>query len=572
MTERFKKLVALWVAISLMCSVFVVEVSAATTPVYLYTLGADPTTTTDVPESQKYTVTYVSDTTRVEDVTDSFGNPIAVTPADNQKQVGWTVWTHVESGGVEWMDSSQGLALGDAIRDPHINIMKFYVAPRFVEHYVTNLTINVLPVPTSGSIFSAQLIASGDYNLPKTITLINGEYMLVLGRDYTYDDETGAIEILDTEYYDNTILIANGVAKNSQGEKGEKGDQGIQGEKGEKGDQDIQGEKGEKGDQGIQGEKGEKGDQGIQGEKGEKGDQGIQGEKGEKGDQGIQGEKGEKGDQGIQGEKGDKGDQGIQGEKGETGATGKSAYEIAVENGFVGTEEDWLASLKGETGAAGQNGQDGKNGVDGTNGLNGEAGKSAYEIAVANGYTGTEEDWLASLKGATGARGATGAKGAKGAKGDDGKSAYEIAVENGFEGTEEEWLASLKGEKGETGATGAAGINGTNGLNGSNGVGIEKIEKTSSEQNIDTYTIYLTNGEKVTFTVTNGIDGASAQTPHIGENGNWYIGDTDTGVKAKVSEGALIAIGVVAGVALAGTCAMFVWPMIERKKNREKTS
>ena len=249
MTKRFKKLVALWVAISLMCSVFVVEVSAATTPVYLYHSSVEPTTTTDVPESQKYTVTYVSDTTRVEDVTDSFGNPIAVTPADNQKQVGWTVWSHVESGGVEWMDSSQGLALGDAIRDPHLNIMKFYVAPRFVEHYVTNLTINVLPIPTTGSIYSAKLIASGDYNLPKTITLINGEYLLVLGRDYTYDDETGAIEILDTEYYDNTILIANGVAKNSQGEKGEKGDQGIQGEKGEKGDQGIQGEKGDKGDQ-----------------------------------------------------------------------------------------------------------------------------------------------------------------------------------------------------------------------------------------------------------------------------------------------------------------------------------
>ena len=31
-------------------------------------------------------------------------------------------------------------------------------------------------------------------------------------------------------------------------------------------------------------------------------------------------------------------------------------------------------------------------------------------------------------------------------KGLDGKSAYQIAVENGFEGTEEEWLASLKGE------------------------------------------------------------------------------------------------------------------------------
>lgn len=35
--------------------------------------------------------------------------------------------------------------------------------------------------------------------------------------------------------------------------------------------------------------------------------------------------------------------------------------------------------------------------------------------------------------------------------GKDGKSAYEVAVKNGFEGTEAEWLASLKGDKGDTG-------------------------------------------------------------------------------------------------------------------------
>lgn len=39
-------------------------------------------------------------------------------------------------------------------------------------------------------------------------------------------------------------------------------------------------------------------------------------------------------------------------------------------------------------------------------------------------------------------------------------SAYGIAVKNGFEGTEEEWLASLKGEKGDTGATGPQGPQG----------------------------------------------------------------------------------------------------------------
>lgn len=33
----------------------------------------------------------------------------------------------------------------------------------------------------------------------------------------------------------------------------------------------------------------------------------------------------------------------------EAGIQGKSAYEIAVENGFKGTEQEWLESLKGET-------------------------------------------------------------------------------------------------------------------------------------------------------------------------------------------------------------------------------
>ena len=33
----------------------------------------------------------------------------------------------------------------------------------------------------------------------------------------------------------------------------------------------------------------------------------------------------------------------------EAGIQGKSAYEVAVENGFKGTEQEWLESLKGET-------------------------------------------------------------------------------------------------------------------------------------------------------------------------------------------------------------------------------
>ena len=51
--------------------------------------------------------------------------------------------------------------------------------------------------------------------------------------------------------------------------------------------------------------------------------------------------------------KGDAGEKGDIGEKGESGAAGKSSYEIALEHGFTGTEAEWLASLKGEVGPIG---------------------------------------------------------------------------------------------------------------------------------------------------------------------------------------------------------------------------
>lgn len=41
--------------------------------------------------------------------------------------------------------------------------------------------------------------------------------------------------------------------------------------------------------------------------------------------------------------------------------------------------------------------------------------------------------------------------GAGALKGEDGKSAYQIALDNGFIGTEEEWLETLKGKDGSSG-------------------------------------------------------------------------------------------------------------------------
>ena len=59
--------------------------------------------------------------------------------------------------------------------------------------------------------------------------------------------------------------------------------------------------------------------------------------------------------------------------------------------------------------------------------------------------------------------------GMNGKDGKDGKSAYQIAVENGFEGSETEWLASLKGADGRNGIDGKDGTNGTNGKDGKDG-------------------------------------------------------------------------------------------------------
>lgn len=47
--------------------------------------------------------------------------------------------------------------------------------------------------------------------------------------------------------------------------------------------------------------------------------------------------------------------------KGENGIDGKSAYQLAVEKGFAGTEAEWIASLKGETGLQGIQGPKGDN-------------------------------------------------------------------------------------------------------------------------------------------------------------------------------------------------------------------
>ena len=60
---------------------------------------------------------------------------------------------------------------------------------------------------------------------------------------------------------------------------------------------------------------------------------------------------------------------------GANGKDGRSAYEIAIENGFVGTAAEWLESLKGRDGIDGKDGLPGKDGKDGLPGKDGTNGK-----------------------------------------------------------------------------------------------------------------------------------------------------------------------------------------------------
>lgn len=99
---------------------------------------------------------------------------------------------------------------------------------------------------------------------------------------------------------------------------------------------------------------------------------------------------------------------------------------------------------KGETGAQGIPGKDGKDGK--------------TPIKGVDYYTDEEIDAI---------KDEIAQKVQVGAKGEDGKSAYQIAVDEGFEGSETDWLASLKGADGRNGIDG---INGTNGKDGTNGV------------------------------------------------------------------------------------------------------
>lgn len=130
---------------------------------------------------------------------------------------------------------------------------------------------------------------------------------------------------------------------------------------------------------------------------------------------------------------------------GSTSENGKSAFEIAVENGFVGTEIEWLNSLKGNDGKDGDNGTNGTNGQDGKDFKFSDFTPSQLNDLKVKGDPFTFQDLTPAqvllMKGKDGVNGSDGVNGTNGKDGKDGvngtngKSAFELWKEENPSGT-----------------------------------------------------------------------------------------------------------------------------------------
>jgi hypothetical protein len=152
------------------------------------------------------------------------------------------------------------------------------------------------------------------------------------------------------------------------------------------------------------------------------------------------------------------------------------------------------------------------------------SGESAYDIAVRNGFTGSEKAWLNSLVG---------------------ESAYEIALNNGFTGSEKAWLNSLKASDSQSGD------------------GEEKIvyvygQKFNSASASGEETEVIINDDDA-ISLTASVD----STPAVGSYGGTAYSVADTSTKSSKNP----ATGVAAGVLIPGAAVACVF-LIKKDKRR----
>lgn len=227
---------------------------------------------------------------------------------------------------------------------------------------------------------------------------------------------------------------------------------------------------------------------------------------------------------------------------GAPGATGRSAYQVWLDQGNTGTVSDYLEALRGPQGLTGDQGSEGPMGsgleITGSvatrpdlDTLNPAPVKDDAYVALDTGllyiYDGTTWSTGIPFKGEPGQDGADGLPGA------DGQSAYELWLDLGNIGTEQQFLDSLRGTDGRgvtsivangdgtatitytdtttaqitlpEGQKGDPGIDGTDGSTGSDGRGVTSIVANGD----GTATITYTDATTAQLTLPQGDPGPS---------------------------------------------------------------
>ena len=312
---------------------------------------------------------------------------------------------------------------------------------------------------------------------------------------------------------------------------------------------------------------------------------------------------------GETGAKGDKGDTGTSGMDGANGVDGKDGitpmlkvddnnlWHVSYDNGNVWTSLGVKATgAKGDKGDTGASGKDGLIPHVGTNGnwwldntdtgvqasVKGDQGENGItpQLKIDDGniwsvsYDGGQS-WTSLNVRATGDTGASGRDGINGIDGKDGitpmlkvgdNNLWHISYDSGNTwmslGTKATGDVGIRGEKGDTGLSGK---NGSNGVDGENGVGISSANINVEGELILTYT----NGASINLGRVVGEDGL---TPYIGDNGNWWLGEKDTGVSAiassesdLLSSPVIITIGTIAVLALMSNVGLILYIVFKKK-------
>ena len=293
---------------------------------------------------------------------------------------------------------------------------------------------------------------------------------------------------------------------------------------------------------------------------------------------------------GANGQNGADGKDGQNGADGKDGVNGKDG--VGIKNIEITDADELLITLTNDStlnlgcikGADGKDGSNGKDGADGKDGVSvtGASINAANELVLT--FSNNTEKNLGVVVGANGENGKNGTDGkdGRGIKDTEVNALGELVItytddttdnlgvivsDNGGAGTSanaprvqinsttNEWEISTDGGKTwvstgvkATGENGKDGVDGADGEDGTDGISITEAIINENNELVLTFSnntqknlgvVVGADGEdgKNGTDGANGQDGEDGKTPYI-KNGNWWIGDTDTGVKAEGKDGA----------------------------------